>query len=365
MLKVFMFPAGKGDLFVLKCEEKDKENYILIDGGDKAGVKTYYAILKRFLDNKKTIDALIFTHIDDDHICGALIAMMAMKELPEIKKIYINTGRGIEKRLQIKADNSFPEDLKRIYLHESQMEHTVSKALNLLQFLDNRGLTDKVEFCICQGDKLEIGPMVLKIISPGRERLEKYMRFWNKEKRRLEDTVIETHSAKQILKKKKLSEYVKEQIIEDNSVTNGASIAFILEYGNSKAAFLGDAWPSECIRGIQNWYPNGVDVDFIKIPHHGSARNFSELLYALLRTDRVLLSTDGTCGHPSPIFLGKLLQYIPDIKIYCNANWIDTYGLEEIDKEQYCSGTESKICILKETVILTKPVMISGKLNEI
>lgn len=365
MLKIFAFPAGKGDFFVLKCEEKEKENYILIDGGDETGVRVYYAILKQLLDNKKTIDALIFTHIDDDHICGALMALMAMKELPEIKKIYINTGRGIEKRLKIRINNQFPEDLARKYLQKPKIEHTVSKALNLLQFFDNRGLTDKVESCICQGDKLKIGPMVLKVISPGRERLEKYVRFWNKEERKYDDIVLETHSVKQNQKKKKLSEYVKEQVMEDNSVTNGSSIAFILEYGNSKAAFLGDAWPSECIQGIRNWYPVGVAVDLIKIPHHGSARNFSNVLYELLRTNCVLLSTDGACGHPSPIFLGKLLQQIPDIKIFCNQNWIDTYGWEETDKERYCSGMESVFCVLKENVFLTESVLIGRKFSEI
>lgn len=362
-IKVFMIPAGRGDFFIIKYGEKDQEHYIFIDGGDKSGVLHYVVVLKRLREQGKKIDAMIFTHIDNDHLSGALSAIGAMDELPEIGKIYMNTGRGIEKRFGYRADDGYPEDMPRDYIHEKKTTHTVRKALSLLELFDQKGLSDKIEPCTCQGDQLNIGPAILRVISPGSDRLEEYLKYWRAEEEKNTRRRMRTHSVIKEEPVRALAEYVGNPIKEDCSVTNGSAIAFLFEYDGHRLAFLGDTWPSECVAGLDGIEP--LDVDFIKIPHHGSEHNYSRELYDRLRTDKFLLSTKGTSHHPSPVFLGNLFGQVPNATIYCNENWLKTYHFIKSDRERYCMGPERQIRILVKEETITEGVSLDNRISEI
>lgn len=362
-IKVFMMPAGRGDFFIIKYGEKDQEHYIFIDGGDRSGALHYRLALKRLREQGKKIDAMIFTHIDNDHLSGALSAIGAMDELPEIGKIYMNTGRGIEKRFGLRAYDGYPEDMPRDYIHEKKITHTVRKALSLLELFAQKGLSDKTEPCICQGDQLKIGPAVLRVISPGPDRLEAYLKYWRAEEEKNTHKRLRTHSGIKGGPVQALAEYVGYPIREDNSVTNGSAIAFLFEYDCHRLAFLGDSWPSECVAGIDGIEP--LDVDLIKIPHHGSEHNYSRELYDRLRTEKFLLSTKGTSHHPSPVFLGNLFGQVPNATIYCNGNWSKTYPFIKSDRERYCVGPECQIRILRNEEIITEGILLDNHISEI
>lgn len=352
-----MLPAGKGDFFMIKYGNAKKEHYILIDGGDASATLLYKNIFTDFIKEKKIIEAMIFTHIDDDHIEGALRAISSMDTLPQINKIYINTGRGAENRFHFSINGKFPEEECKDYLHLSHTQHSVPKALSLIELLEIKDLSDKMVTCNCMGDKILLNDAVLNVISPDEKRLKKYLKFWEKEEQKQKSQHAELKRG--ILKD--LKEYAKEEVSEDRSATNGSSIAFILECEGKRLAFLGDAYPSVCVEGVTQFYPAGLTVNLIKIPHHGSRHNFSEELYNFLESDYFLLSTKGTKIHPDPVFLGKMFCRFPKATIYCNGNWMNSFGFTDHDKNQYLSKENMQIILLKEEILLSSGLIIGGR----
>lgn len=358
-----MLPAGQGDFFIIEFGEKEL-HYILIDGGDKAGSIFYKYALTFFAKNNKLVDAIIFTHIDDDHICGALSALHTMSTLPPIHKIYLNTGMSIEQRFGISIEKEKPEMVEIEYLHKKHKSHGVAKALSLWEWFVEQELINKLQPCVKMGDTLEIGEAKLKIISPGERQLLKYLKHWKNELEKEQNKGSHTHAAK-VEKKNDLASYIEENIGGKITVTNASSIAFIFEYEDYKLAFLGDADPSVCAEGIMECYKGCVGVNLIKVPHHGSAHNYSEELYTLLNSQKFLLSTNGKNNKPHPFFLAKLFEKYPNAQVFCNMPWFETYGFTEADKEKYLLGDNPNIILLKDKILLENGLCICGDIKSL
>jgi beta-lactamase superfamily II metal-dependent hydrolase len=85
----------------------------------------------------------------------------------------------------------------------------------------------------------------------------------------------------------------------DNSVTNGSSISLIVEIEGRRLLFLGDSWADDTVTSLA---PDGLTIfDAVKIAHHGSARNTSPDLLALVDSPHFFISTNGD-GYAHPDF---------------------------------------------------------------
>lgn len=343
MIKLYSYPAGAGDCFWLRFGKHKVHNFI-IDGGDSQCKINFKNMLSEIKRCGEQVDALLLTHFDNDHIMGMLKGLQIAYDenvLPAIARIYMNTGRGI-----IAHENSGKVDA--VYIPENDItvdEHTtlcsVTEQINLLDLFEKMGIkqalcnyistdTNEIEFCGC----------ICKIISPGHDNLLNVVKTnWMKEK----EYVTSVECAQKVIKQRNLSDLINCKLpAEDNSLSNNASIAFIFEYDNVKIAFLGDAAPSVCLRGLNHIGASPTkpyEVDLVKISHHGSGRNYSNDLYLTLPTSNYLLSTDGRRGKlPDKIVLAKLLQVTGSkiISLYCNYNlW------EKAEYNQYFSDEDN------------------------
>ncbi len=89
-----------------------------------------------------------------------------------------------------------------------------------------------------------------------------------------------------------------ERIIHAGSVPNNASVSLLLTSARGSAAFLGDVEP-EAQQAILRRWP--MDVDVVKVPHHGSAQFDPRLPGATTaRIAMIGVGEDNTFGHPSP-----------------------------------------------------------------
>lgn len=358
MVKVYMLPAGRGDFLIIEFLDELGEHYIFIDGGDKSAAALYKSALTWIKRKNKRIDAIIFTHNDDDHICGALCAIMNMKDMPVIKKIYFILGRTIQKRFHLKSETAYPETEEKEYLHVRSVQHSTKHALTLDEGLKAMGLENQMEDCVCMGDVIPIGRAQIKIISPGLRELEEYLNKWNQEIKEVEN---KSHSADKAESKVDLSYYAMEPEQRDGSVSNGSSIAFLFEYDEIRLAFLGDAHAEVCAEGLSKFYPSTVKTDMVKVSHHGSKYSYSDKLYRLLQTNYYLLSTKGTVKHPCPVFLGKLLGQNQSAQIICNGQWIRGYGFSEKDAKQYLNGKNPHIYQIRGKKIISPQLAVCGK----
>ncbi|BAF71688.1 hypothetical protein [Sulfurovum sp. NBC37-1] len=107
---------------------------------------------------------------------------------------------------------------------------------------------------------------------------------------------------------------------EDKSLPNGSSIAFILEIGDKKILFLGDSHPSVIIDGLKELRysnRNKLEIDFMKVSHHGSKANTSNELLEIIKCDKFIISTDGSKhGLPNKETLARIINKHSGCKIY-------------------------------------------------
>ena len=322
MINLTMFQAGKGDFFLLMYGEGSDIHYILIDGGEKTASSLYKKTLLSIKNKKQPVDAIIFTHIDNDHIMGALQALMDMSvdDLPTIHAVYFNTGDAVCQIEGVKAKER-PEDLPLVRGRTGQ--HSVKKAISLLQLLELKGLKKVLKEYTIQGERIILkGGAELDIISPGRDELEKFILKWDKEielsdkkggRQHKSVGVAEAESTKDI------DDFLYHIYVEDSSVTNRSSIAFLFQYESVKIAFLGDASPSVCVEGIKQFFPEGVNVDLIKLSHHGSGANISNEMLNVIRSDHYMLSTTGE--KLSKYLWARLIKYERKAVVHCNYDW--------------------------------------------
>ena len=80
MVKIHMMKAYEGDFIWLSYGDMEKEYHLLIDGGVKECRQRYADVIKTISAKGESIEAIILTHIDCDHIAGACEAKFPSKK---------------------------------------------------------------------------------------------------------------------------------------------------------------------------------------------------------------------------------------------------------------------------------------------
>ena len=135
-------------------------------------------------------------------------------------------------------------------------------------------------------------------------------------------------------------ELLKKPFYEDNTATNGSSIAFILRFQTKKLLFLGDAHPSLIVHSLNEYQNEGVIIfDLIKVSHHGSFGNISQEWLNKIDSERYLISTNGQRhGHPDKETIAHIITRKADFhrKLYFNYITANSKYFDREDwKEKY------------------------------
>jgi len=344
MLKIKMYPAKNGDAFLI-TENSSKPTAILIDGGYAITFQKWISPdLKHLAHLGHTLDLVVATHIDADHVAGLL----------EFFKV--NGNSQAPKLIQV--ENVWHNSLRSLGSLTETIGNLTVDDKDLLSEIRRRGYpmpagpeVEPVEISARQGSSLaalllggeyfwnagngtqsinsEEAPKLnlpddirIRVIGPSVARLEELRRQWVADLRRLgftgkigEDDVFDdafeflcaydalraavqaqptTISASTTLS-------LGDVYQSDNSVTNGSSIALIVELGSSRLLFLGDSW-AEDIEAELRALPDAtfpIVFDAIKISHHGSLHNTSPALLELIDSPIFLISSSGERhNHP-------------------------------------------------------------------
>jgi len=294
------FPANDGDCFIIKYGESEKIYNVMVDGG--RATKDTLRKLKVELDHIKElnqcIDLLIVTHIDLDHIDGVLKIFQLDINKNLIKSVWFNSGRNIAKHFEtnVSAERDVPiiiSDDTKIGVKQGE---SLEKELEKLKLM-----TDGV---IMQGDQYILGDAVFNILSPNINNLRDLNKIWEVELEKEDELKVSgvTKTNDHKLSVKVLSN---QGFVEDQSLANASSIAFLMEYKSKKILMLGDAVPTVIVEGLKKLNyceKNKLSLDLMKISHHGSRKNTSGTLMELISCNRYIISTNG----------GKLKRLLPD-----------------------------------------------------
>ena len=98
----------------------------------------------------------------------------------------------------------------------------------------------------------------------------------------------------------------------DASRPNGSSIAFLAEFEGKRVLFTGDCFADDLqetipkLLGPADKLP--LNIDFLKLSHHGGKKNTSKELLELVNCDNYLISTDGSYyHHPNQETISRIL----------------------------------------------------------
>jgi beta-lactamase superfamily II metal-dependent hydrolase len=293
------YKAGKGESFLLQWEYDGTEHTALID----TGISNTYRFIKEDLRNSQRLDFIVITHVDYDHLGGALKLLNDQEiSLSGPYYFFLNTPSLI---LAPKTGDMV------------NIEH----GIKLDQILNEKGIEVKGLYCAPENDSpIKLHGLEITILSPTRIILDELIEKWtadalcekymeeSKGSDKVSRSFLEKESYEKILSRKEEIPSWKADLI------NSSSIAFLLAYNGCSILFLGDSNPTivyEELRRKGYSENNKLKVSLVKISHHGSCHNSTSDLFSILNCTHYFISTNGSGNsyHPDRETIVRLAEY--------------------------------------------------------
>ncbi len=341
MFTLTMHPASEGDCLQLSWGDTAGPHHALVDLGR---TKNYRALAPA-LRGLANVELLVISHIDADHIEGA-VPMASEPSAPFVPADVWYNGHhhleAAEKRRDAKGG-----------LHPlgAAQAEKLSNGIHRFGWAWNRAFGASGIASIDTPPTASIqlaGGLKITLLSPGDAELAALKPMWETELAKANLRPFDPDMPKpdappglHALATLNVRALATEPFMPDRAAPNGSSIAFLAEF-NGRTALLGaDAFPNiieQSLRRLGYSETNRLKVDLFKLCHHGSRRNTSPTLLKLLDCTRFAISTDGTKhDHPDPQTIARVLVNDParpkDFYFnFCQPN-ATAWQKEEIEQE--------------------------------
>jgi len=342
--------ARKGDCLIVHYGSKDDPGLALIDGGPG---QVYQPHLKPRLEQIRkarrlgndvplSVDLLMVSHIDDDHINGILeltnelvVAKDAKRPLPlKVRSFWHNTFDDIignnpdELRAAVTAafgpaSLAGDPDTEGLEPDTAMVLASVGQGFRLrddarkLQLRINPQFDGHLVMATGNGESTDMGKgLTLTVAGPMKPELA---------------ALQKDHDA--FLKKQKEDKKTKAALASftDTSVANLSSIVTLAEVNGRGMLLTGDARGDKVLVGLElvGLLPPGGTrhVDILKMPHHGSDRNIDPIFFKRITANHYVFSGNGEHGNPER----ETLQMLLDERGGAEFTMHLTYPIEEID----------------------------------
>ncbi len=342
--KIHFIKALSGDSFLIEPEDK---KCILIDCGYKS---TYEKELRPVLINLKKnggrISLLVVTHMDADHIGGAIAFLQengesAKPKIIDIDNIWFNCLFQVcynEKLvLQHLRDSLDARTSKKNLYIRNQLEKLIAfgdgfisathaEAFELICKKNHYSLNVGSENGLIQeGQEIPIGNCKVKVLSPGKQIIDNFAKWIDK-------NLIDCFGKEYRLEKSTFLDYLEKVVlvygIDENgsegcseissacpdietwigtskqapmNAANRMSIVLEIEYSEKTMLFLGDSESGDWVSKARRRY------DLVKMSHHGTLRPNLELLKQI-EFKKAIISTNGRKNHPEDDLLARVIQ---------------------------------------------------------
>jgi len=310
--------AHQGDCLILHYGAPQDPRFIVIDGGPGDTYQSFLAPRLEALKNRwspdrpLSIEMLMVSHLDRDHIDGVLDWTGDMLK-----------GRGPACDINTLWHNSFdevvgndPDGLLAVLAAlPASVEIDPHTRLVLAGVKEGRDLRDnakKLGLLVNTGfQRLILAPadrrktlgwgdgLKLTVLCPQKDRLAKLQKDWDDKLKKLQEKRKSAQGAA-------LAEAEPEELIEaaanlDTSVYNLASMVVLAEADNRRMLLTGDARHDDILEGLKTaglLEGGKIHVDLIKLPHHGSNRNARLVFFQQVTADHYVISANGRDGNP-------------------------------------------------------------------
>ncbi len=345
--------AGNGDCIWITIDESIN---ILIDGGF---TKTYKDKIKskveKLRQNNQKLDLVVLTHYDNDHIGGIsklIEEESKYKSETIIKEIWFNAFEYAKFPIKDEDDNlSATNQMKHKTgaNQELKFEKFIKDIKPYIEYGDLISI-DKIKKPIEKDNMVILSPYTDKdyksnkdikitLLSPNNDKLNDCKKK-NYEKKKTGKKERDWDKSFDYLLKNEIEykeNHPNPQDFLDSSITNGSSIAFILEYREKKYLFLGDAHIDLVIDSLKKLKSQSYPLifDFVKLSHHGSKNNINREFLSLFRTNQFVLLANGNKSHwhPDKETLVLILDYYQNTKE--KIKFIFNHRVEDIFKDSF------------------------------
>jgi beta-lactamase superfamily II metal-dependent hydrolase len=309
---VEMLPAQQGDALWIEYGEPGSIHRILIDGGTPPTIDVLRKRIRELPEDDRTFELLIITHIDTDHIGGAL-------------KLLADTSLGVT------FGDVWFNDLDR--LPDCPTRGPIDGAI-MTWVLEGLGVAANQRFygkAVVVPDDGELphgkldGGMEITLLSPGTQQLANLRCTWETVLRKAGlspktdlDKLNKRARAKGVeiprgLEPKDIDDLADTTFVRDRARANGSTIAVLAEYGGRSCILAGDGFSdvlTSSLGRLRTERGGELSVDAFKLPHHGSRRNVSVDLVRSVACPLYLFSTDGSVfGHPDQEAVARVIRY--------------------------------------------------------
>lgn len=331
MISIEMLPGGHGDALVVEYGSGEDRHYLLVDAGT---IHTYQDVRRRLLDrDERQYEAFVVTHVDEDHIGGAVELLSDPDLSHRISNVwfngYVHSDRGGNVLGPVDGERLTRRIADGGFEWNKPFPDPVSPVVGGPIVVPSKG--DLPTFQLPGG-------AVAYLLSPSGPKLKRMAKTWMEavtkahlvpgegadgENRAPPSFDKRVEERLKVLSDREIATLAG-QSGRDGSAANGSSIAFILEHQGKRALLGADAHPSTLVASLKRFArmkgEERVHLDLFKLPHHGSRGNVTTELLDVIDCETYLISTDGrTFGHPDDAALARvLLAAARPPRIYCN-----------------------------------------------
>ena len=321
MLKIHAVQAHEGDSLLLEHTFRNARRFVLVDGGPR---KTFDPHLERALKNRVArnggrIDLAVLSHVDADHVVGLLDLFVDLRSakddgdnpLVKITELWHNTFglldtdgaiaprfRNLMVSVQaLMSAAGLPGGARRranvnlatLALASIRQGERLGREARLLRVPTNKRFRGKplVASGDLRRDTRRVNGLSLRVVGPTKQNIDELRKDWKEWLDEQEDRLRRGQ--------------FNLQAMSDKSVPNLSSIQLLVEKGGKTALLTGDGRGDHLIQALKKarlMDANGIDVDLLKVPHHGSDRNVTRKFFEEVRAKTYLISANGKHGNP-------------------------------------------------------------------
>lgn len=298
--------AEHGDALVVSYG-KDPVYHLLVDGGPENAFPNLLSVLESLRqDGILILEAIVISHYDNDHIGGIIRLLRNAPDWLKINDIWFNGRKHISPSDSLGVNES--DELSFLiekggYFWNKAFDNKAVKANFGRSIRFNGGM-----------DAWVLSPMQeqLNILAKNMpDILKGDVEFLNYPKDRL--------GRKDVWPAPSIVDLASANYVRDTSASNGSSIAIMLKFNEKNILLAADSFAEVVVKGIEEYWGNRIDVEVLKISHHGSQANTSDVLLKTIRCRRFIISTNGKIhAHPDQSLIARLLSNIGHPEIIFN-----------------------------------------------
>jgi len=306
MFRIHMLAADHGDCLWVEYGISQPPKRILIDAGTVGTwARSLLPKIKAVVaaEGKCSFELFVVTHVDADHIGGAI---EFLKQAPTlgvtIKEVWFNGYFHLSNTAPALLGAKQGEMLTPLVQNGPWAWNKRFKGLAAM--VPDAGKLPTFTF----------SGLKITLLSPTFDKLQKLKPQWEKEVRKAGLVPGHAYKLHDVLPDGFLGgdveDWANAKFVEDKTAPNGSSIAFLVEYGGKRVLFGADAHPGVLLQNQQRLpaTARAKPLDAFKLPHHASKNNVSKALVAAFPAAHYLVSTNGgTFHHPDKEAIARVL----------------------------------------------------------